>query len=258
MGKELDPEQIAYVTTKSPEAYRYYIKGMNAFYKNDFSAARELFLQALAIDSNLYAAKLNVAYSYSNQRNFREAKKWAREVYEEKNQAPFKLKVWADLCFALYFKTPYDEIKYLEQILEFDDQLSSGFYTLGIAYNRINQFEKAIPELEKALALFDKWGVKPPMVTDYTALGRAYHELGLYRKEKKLYQKAEKDFPDDIALLPWQAIMELSKGKTKKANEYIEKFIAALEALSAPESIINGNLAQIYSQAGIHDKAKEH
>ena len=30
-------------------------------------------------------------------------------------------------------------------------------------------------------------------------LGMMYHETGQYKKEKKLYKKAEQDFPDDSA-----------------------------------------------------------
>ena len=34
-------------------------------------------------------------------------------------------------------------------------------------------------------------------VLNYINLGIAYHKTGQYKKEKKLYKKAEQDFPDD-------------------------------------------------------------
>ena len=37
----------------------------------------------------------------------------------------------------------------------------------------------------------------PSWVYNYTDLGYAYHKTGQYKKEKKLYKKAEQDFPDD-------------------------------------------------------------
>jgi len=256
LDKELNQEQQSFVFTKSPEAYRYYLYGYNALNNSEFKTARDFFLNALAVDSNLYAAKMNVAYSYGNQGNYREAKKWALEILERRDMMPPILENWADLLYALYFKTPHDEIIYAKRMLELDDQTPSIYYTLGVAYNRINQYEKAIPVLKKALSLYENWGIKPSWPADYIVLGRAYHKMGLYRKEIKLYKRAEKDFPEASDFLPWQAILFLSKGKTKKATEYIEKFVSSLEEYALPEAFISKNLAEIYSQAGIIDQAE--
>ena len=59
------------------------------------------------------------------------------------------------------------------------------------------------------------------LILDY-----AYHKTGQYKKEKKLYKKAEQDFPDDPDLIYRQAILSLTEGDTIDANEYIEKYIS--------------------------------
>ena len=63
------------------------------------------------------------------------------------------------------------------------------------------QFEKAIPEFEKSIEIYNKWDSKPDWVLNYTEFGFAYHKTGQYNKEKELYKKAEQDFPDDPSLI---------------------------------------------------------
>ena len=75
--------------------------------------------------------------------------------------------------------------------------------------------------------IYDKWGSKPYGVENYIWLGNAYHKTGQYKKEKKLYKKAEKDFPGTLELIYNQTILSLADGDTVLANKYIEKFKAA-------------------------------
>ena len=100
------------------------------------------------------------------------------------------------------------------------------------------QYDKAIPEFEKALEIYNKWGSKPCWIYNYTLLGYAYHKTGQYKKEKKLYKKAEQDFPDDPDLIYRQAILSLTEGDTVAANGYIEKYISILKENSASEADI--------------------
>jgi tetratricopeptide (TPR) repeat protein len=117
---------------------------------------------------------------------------------------------------------------------------------------------KAIPEYEKSLEIYRNLGIKPRWIHNYTGLGTAYHKTGQYKKEGKLYKKAERDFPDDDALINRQAILSLSEGDTLSANRYIEKYISILKGNSITESIIASYLAGIYSEASVMDKAEEY
>ncbi len=73
--------------------------------------------------------------------------------------------------------------------------------------------KSAIPEFEKALELFHKWDIKPYWGAFYYELGISYHKTGQYKKEKKLYKKAERDFPDDPELMDQYAWLELVHGR---------------------------------------------
>jgi len=73
------------------------------------------------------------------------------------------------------FETSYEEIKYMKQLQELDDLVPRYYYSSGLAYSRLFQFEKAIPEYEKSLELYEESGIKPAWVFNYTQLGEAYN-----------------------------------------------------------------------------------
>jgi tetratricopeptide (TPR) repeat protein len=170
---------------------------------------------------------------------------------------PLLEKLYANALYAAFFETVYEEIKYWSLIIEYDDQMPVPYSNLAGQYESLHQYEKAISLREKELEIYDKWDSKPRWSASYAALGRLYHLTGQYRKENKLYRKAEQDFPDDYSLLYRQAVLALAEDDTNAANQYIEKFISARRISAASEAAITSNLAAIYSEAGILDKAEE-
>jgi tetratricopeptide (TPR) repeat protein len=139
-----------------------------------------------------------------------------------------------------------------------DDQWPHLHYDMGFAYDDLLQYDRAIPEYEKALEIFEKTNSKPWWPSNYTNLGKAYHETGQYKKEKKLYRKAELDFPDNPAILRRQAILSLAEKDFTSANKYIEKYKSISSDISLSEGDIMTGLAEIYSEAGLYEKAEEY
>ncbi|MBE0675076.1 MAG: hypothetical protein IH591_10475, partial [Bacteroidales bacterium] len=131
------------VSTNSPEAFRYFTYANNSFQNGDYTAAIKMYSQAIAIDSNLNFAVLMLSFAFLNQGLLQEAKKWCLKVYEEREQASLLGKIYVNFTYAVLFETPYEEIKYLKQFLEIDNQVPVIFYNLGIAYNHLYQYDKA-------------------------------------------------------------------------------------------------------------------
>jgi tetratricopeptide (TPR) repeat protein len=246
------------VFTKSPDAYRYFIYGQSAFAKRDFPSAINMLSQAIAIDSNYTYAALHIAWAYMNQGLYEEGKKWCLKVYAKRDKMSFQQRIYTDFVHARFYETPNEAIKYLQQLLEIEDQLPHAYYDLGNSYSILYQYDKAITAFEKSLQLYNEWDSKPWWVQNYTGLGNAYHKTGQYKKEIKLYNKAEKDFPDNPSLYYRKAILSLIEKDTIVSNDYFEKYKSLLEENSASESEIETNLANIYSEAGILDKAEKY
>jgi tetratricopeptide (TPR) repeat protein len=194
--------------------------------------------------------------TYGDQGMFEEAKKWCLKLYEKREQVTPRDKCYVNWAYAHYFGTPDEEIKYLRQALEIDDQDPISYFVIGSKYNQLYQYDKAIPEYEKALEIYDKWDTRPNIAFAYTGLLTAYYKTRQYKKGEKLYRKAELDFPGDPLLIFRRAILYLFEGDTVEANRYNEKYITVLKGNSMSEARISRNLADIYSQADYPDKAE--
>jgi tetratricopeptide (TPR) repeat protein len=257
LGKVMTPD-YQHLTTNSPDAYRYYINGEKARNKLDLPTAVNLFSQAIAIDSNFVDAIIELSGTYYSQGNYEEAKKLCLRTYKRKNEMSLMGKIYMDLNHAVLFESLEEVIKYENQILAIDDQLPVNYHDLGAFHFLLNQYNEAIAGYEKSLEIYDKWGSKPPWVFTYTGLGFAYHKTGQYKKEKKIYKKAEQDFPNNPDLIYRQTVLALTEGDTVLANQYIEKWIPIVIGQSWSEAKIVRNLADIYSEANYFDKAEKY
>jgi tetratricopeptide (TPR) repeat protein len=258
LGKELSPDFQPLASTNSPEAYRYLIYGDNAFFKRDYPSAAKLYSQAIAIDSNFTVATIKLSFVLDFQGLYDQAKKCLMRAYQKRDQMSMQQKLFVNYAYARLFETPYEEIKYLKQILEFDDQMPFVLESLSYSYFNLYQYDKVIPGYEKALKIYEKWDSKPIWVYSYVELGMAYHKTGQYNKERKLYKKAEHDFPDDPILIRRQATLSLTEGDTVAANGYIKNYISRSKERSASDASVANSLALVYEEAGILNKAEEY
>ena len=258
LGKELSPDIMRLWSVNSPEAFRYFKSGQDAFNNRDWAASANFYSQAITIDSNFTFATLMLSFAYLNQEMYDQAKKWCLKVYERKDQMTIQQEMMINWLYANCFEDPYEEIKYLKQLLEIDEQLPNYHFLLGLAYWELNQYDKAIPEYEKSLAIYNKLGIKPQYTGNYSHLLSLYHITGQYEKEKELYKKAEIDRPENSDLMAGQAVLSLSEGDIIAANRYIEKWISIRKEQSRSEVDITIGLANIYSEAGILDKAEQY
>jgi tetratricopeptide (TPR) repeat protein len=141
--------------------------------------------------------------------------------------------------------------------LQVDDQDPTTHWLLGNSYSGIKQYEKAIPELGKAIEQLHNWGADPGYY--YRDLGDAYHKTGQFEKEKSLYKKAEKLVNDDVFdINSRQAILAFTEKDTAKAKYYIEKIVSLSKKNSIPESDIAIWIAWTYWMADIRNEAEKY
>jgi tetratricopeptide (TPR) repeat protein len=258
IGKEASSDIVFKGVTNSPEAFKYFIYGNNAFQNdNDMSTAGNWYLKAIEKDSDFIPAINFLTATYYNQGNFDQAKKWTLKLVEKRDKMSTLQQLMTSASYALLFETPEETIKYIQQILKIDDQQPITYFMLGSNYLDLYQFDKAIPEFEKALEIYDNWGSKSYWVYNYTTLGYAYHKMNLYDKERKLYKKAEKEFPNDPSIIYRQAVLALSETDTIVAKGYIEKVTSDWRRNSLSEADISARLGNIYYEAGNLGKAEK-
>jgi tetratricopeptide (TPR) repeat protein len=243
------------LTTNSPEALRYNIYGNKT---TDFQTAISWYLKALAVDSNYFDPMMGLSTYYSLTGKMEQNLNWVIKYYNKRNQWPLVQQLWASWAYASSFEPPDEGIKYLMQLKQIDDQNPNVYYILGLTYNRIDQYDKAIPELKKCYEIYRKLGtefLKDHFV--YVQLGKAYHRTGQNKKEKKVYKESEKLDPDFLYVIFRQIILALSENDSITAKRYIERYKSVSKKNSSSEADISTDLAYIYSEAGNQDKAEE-
>jgi tetratricopeptide (TPR) repeat protein len=257
LEKELPLILRSHPSTNSSEAYRYYLYGDNARKKRDFPTAMNMFLKALSIDSNFIFATLKLSVAYMNQGLYEESRAWGLKAYNKRDQVPLRLKILINKNHAFFFETPVEEVKCLRQLLEIDDIFPGTYYDIGLAYMGSFQYDKAIPEFEKSLEIYHKFDCKPWWVYNYSLLGESYHKTRQYKKERKLYKKADRDFPGDPLIIYQKAILSLTEGDTIAANSYLEKYVSASKEDPSSEEFVTIGPAEFYTEAGNLKKAEE-
>jgi tetratricopeptide (TPR) repeat protein len=258
LAKRFSPDLRQFTTVTSSEAFRYFLSGQTAFNDRVWRTSAKLYSQAIEADSNFASAYIMLSMSYLNLGIYDQAKKWAYKIYQKKDKMPLYEKLMVEWIYAVNFETPGEQIIYIKQLLEIDDQAPNYHFMLGMAYLDLDEYDKAIPEYEKALEIYRKWDMKPSYTGNYSHLASLYHITGKFKKERELNKKAEVYFPDNSDLVREQAALSLSEDDTSAANDYVARYISICKEHSISEPVILRGLARIYSYAGLNDQAEEY
>jgi Tfp pilus assembly protein PilF/AraC-like DNA-binding protein/TolB-like protein len=244
------------LTTNSPEALRFNIYGNKA---SDDKTAISWYLKALAIDSNYFDPMMGLSSRYSALGMEVQSLQWVLRYYNKKDRWPYVQQLWASWAYAFRFESNEERLKYLRQLQQIDDQNTNTYFWLGLTYCWQQQYDKAIPELEKMYQLDRKLGKEFLEInSNYILLGEAYQKTNQYKKAKKLYKTAEKYITDDPMIISNQVILSLAEKDSSAASRYIGKYISVLRKNSSSESDIAANLALIYQEAGAIAKAEDY
>ena len=259
MIKENRGLQHEFTPSGSAEAMRYFLYGVYAREKGNFQGAIDWCQKALAVDSNFITAAFLLENSYSGNGESEQSLKWLVKNFRKRYQLAYYDQLHASWAYAFSFESPSDQILYLKQLQEFDDQEPNNYYLLGITYNLINQYEKAIPELERNLDICRRWG-KEFMKNNsaYTELGLAYQMTGQYKKARRIYKESEKYIPGDGPTLYRQALLSFAEKDSVTADRYVKKYVYTLKnKYSASDWHIARREAELYYEANFINIASE-
>jgi tetratricopeptide (TPR) repeat protein len=250
---EFDPG-IADVTTHSPEAYRYYLEGLEHENKFYFDEAEASYRKALEFDSTFAMAYYGlwrrtsgeesegflakaVGYSKNASRKERvyirvaqaseagdedkaieELKKIVDEYPEEK-LAFRTLGQWYD-----YPNTREEAIRYYNRAIEIDPLYKLAYNDLAYAYNEIGNFDKSIWAINQYISM------APDEANPYDSRGELYAWNGKLDEAIASYEKALQIKPDFIYSIGHLGHMYLFAKQYEKAEEYYRKLASHKEA----------------------------
>ena len=258
--QDSDDDTRFFVKTQSAEAYRYFSKGLDKFWINDWESAIDLFSLSLEIDPKLLWARIFLFTSYTNKGQFTIAKNLSDSLYRQIDEYDYVDQLYIKYFHSLYEKDASVTSEMIKKILIENPYSRGMWYEFGRYYaNQLKNYNLACEALEKSLEIDQKWGTEWKWRALYLLLGRSYHETGQHEKEKEIYELGLHIIPNDPGLIAGQAICALSQGDSIVANKYIEHYVSLRSEQNGWLDIrIYSALGSIYSSAEIYDKAKEY
>lgn len=251
MISETNPDLRPYRYTNSPAAFEYFVKADEAIQKQDTRKSLYWYLKTVEADSGFIPAIIFLSMRYSELGDYEEAKKWCLKAYEIKNHAHLKERYMIEWYHAVLFGTPEEEIRFLRQYTEVDDNVPVAYWQMGNAYSKLLQYMNAIPEYEKTLEIYKKWKVRPMMIQNYTTLTDAYHQTHQYTKEKRLLSVAARTFPEESwRLMRNRAILAFAEGDTVQGDQYVKKYRSEMASRLIPAPEVFSEIATLYNESG--------
>lgn len=258
IGEGADFETTDYITTNSPEAYKYFINGMEALWTGH--GARSDFGRALEIDSTFTNVYFFGSIFFLSIDYFSGAKETLLKAYEGKDQLPEKMQLWLEAFRAQYIqKSPHRAISYFKQVSEMDPLSRLNWYWLGSTHMQIEEYEEALLAFQQILKLNKQFGPWRNQLF-FKDLGNTYMVLRKYKKAQKLLKEGAFLLPDVIEIQRSQAVCALLQNDLKSAEQHIEQFKSRYRSLGNnyyPESWITANVGRIYREAGQIERAEE-
>lgn len=257
IGESTNIETTDYVTTSSPEAYRYFIQGMEKFWAGR-GDAHPRFSKAIEIDSTFTSAYFFRSIHLSSLGAFSRAKKDMLKAIEGKHRLSMKMQLWLEAFKFQYInKNPSRSISYFKEVTEIDPFSRLNWFWLGMSYRLIENYDEALLSFEQIQNLDNQLG---PWKNQryYTNLGAIYQKLEKYNEAQKIYKEGFLLFPESLEIPRDEAICALLQNDTSSANYYIIQLKSVLTNLRIyPEPEIIALVGRVYEGAGQIDKTED-
>ncbi len=245
--------------TNSSEAFKNYIRGWDAFRYLEISSAIDWFTKAIEADSAFIKAYVFKAYACLMNGWESQAKKLCSIAYEKREGLATEDKLIVDQLNAYFNESPYEEIKYIKQLIKIDELNPLYWHTLAFAYYKLFEYEEALSSWEQIFRIHEKWGSDYTNPYTYFLMGDAYHQVGEHNKEKEILALGNRLLPNAIMIQQHQAICAFSQGDVEKGNEILADYKnIRQEVIHCREALISSGIGTIYSSAGLYDEAEEH
>lgn len=218
--------------TSSPEAYRYYIQGMNAIIRSDFVFAVELLKQALEIDSTFAFAAFSMAMAanlsgdgilWDDQAN------GVARAHALKSGLPMIYQQWIDLWYTCTFTNNPAKLKQQISALESSGIESRLFWLdMGITQRSfLGNPDQALKHLEKVDQISERRGEPWRFGGFHLAYAQVLGDLDRCQEAEEHYRQGLElthEVPAHKAFFYFWAVCAVSRGDSTLASQLIEEY----------------------------------
>ncbi len=192
----------------------------NYIQKRNFEKAMQFAKQGISMDSTDVKMNSYLAQAYVNSKWFSKAIPVFEKLFELGNDTEYNRN---GLAFSLYSDQQFEKAieNYEMYIKDYDDKVSSIYYNLSVAYMKIEEYEKSIDAIEKSIAL------KSPLLDrEYVQLAAVHARNDDIKNAFNALKMAQKERGDDVMINYQLAIAADRYFKDKKTIiTYYEKYL---------------------------------
>jgi len=226
IASDLD-KAIGKITTSSPEAYKYFSEGRKYFNKGEYHKSIQLMKKAVAIDSEFAMAYRKMWIAYRNVGNFSEYRKYRQKAFELRDRVSERERYSIEGTFYSGSEKTLDKaIEAYEKLLQLYPEDLFG-NNLGVIYYRLEQWDKAIEQLEVLIQNKDE------TYFPYINLANIYTANGLYDKAGEILEYYLDNFTDNAWIHYYLAMNYLCQRRYDLAFAEVDKAFSLNPALSA-------------------------
>ena len=213
--------RISDVTTRSMEAYHFFIKGQDAYDKMYYEDARTFLTKSIYLDSTFAVAYLYPAWANGalNDEESRDACYEKAKIYANNVNEKDRMYIEANYSKRIE-KNPEKRFLILQQLAKKFPKEKRVFFDLGLYYKSQKQYEQAIISHNQALKLDANYG---PSLND---LAYVYGDMGEFEKADEYLKRYSETLPGDANPFDSYGELYLRTGRIEKA---INKYKEALE-----------------------------
>jgi tetratricopeptide (TPR) repeat protein len=209
---------VADVTTHSPEAYRYYLEGVDYYYRYYSTEAGKSFASALEFDSTFAMAYFWSALVTGEQGRSREQKELIAKAVKYSDKVSWKEKHYIKSMEARISGNLAQAVKELQEITERCPEEKQAFLWSGILHwYSLGDPEGAVTQLTKAIE------IDPLYKFPYNVLAYAYNDVGDFEKSIWAINKYISLAPDEANPYDSRADLYAYNGKLDQATESYKK-----------------------------------
>jgi TolB-like protein/Tfp pilus assembly protein PilF len=238
------------------KAYEYYLRGRGHYRRRtraDFESAREMFSNAIEIDSGYALAWAGLADTYTEfWRNYESTEENLAQAEEASRQAveldPDLAEAHASRGFALGQRQRYDEAaEAFRRAMELNPRLFEAYYYYGTVAFAAGRLETAAEMFERATeAAPDEIRALQLLPQIYTRLGREASAVAANRQRVEVVERRLEFNPDDVPMLLDGASALAALGERQRSLEWASRILDK----AGDDALVLYNLSCLYSLAG--------
>ena len=257
---EAERSPVIEATTSSMEAYKYYLKGREEFFKFYYEDAQKSLEKAIELDPEFASAYAFLAFVQNSLRNVQARNEALEKAKALARKATEKERLYIEATYVNLIERNQDKwIAILKEITEKYPREKLAYQYLGIVYNSREEYETAIEVLEKALELDPDYGdahnmisyvylnlrkfekaiehlqkyasLNPGDANPLDSLAEANFRMGRLDEAIVKYKEAQAIKPDFASSSYCIAYIYALKENPAQAMEWLDRFIAAAPAV---------------------------